>query len=706
MFLSAASLRRPVAMSCLIIGLSLLGLNAFRGMGLELLPRVDVPYITIVTVYPGASPAEIETDIAKRIEDQVVTIDGLKHVSSSCMENVCQTLLEFTLDVNVDIAATDVREKLDLIVNDFPEDVEAPKIVKFDINASPIITFALTGDVSVEELYDYADNTLRDRVTVIPGVADCQLIGGAEREVHVTLDRDRLAERGLSSMDVVTAIAQGVRTIPSGRVREHGTEYVVKFDADYGRVEDIGGLEVANEEGQRCYIRDLATVHMTTDELRQAAFVDGRPCISIKIVKKAGANAVTVVRRVREAMEGLKRELPGGMKLIWVHDEGRFIEASVRSAWVNVGQGIVLTAAILFLFLYNFRSTLVVAVTMPLTIVIGLFFMDFMEFTLNMPTLLAIGMSVGILVTNSIVMLEAIAKHLDATGDPKEAALLGAKEAGIAIVASAGTNIVVLFPLAMMGGMVGLFIKPFALTMLIMTAVSLFISFTLTPILCSIVLKQRDPHSHSPLVRMERGWNWMFDKVVGGYRRILQFNERHRLAALLVLVGSLLLFVHSLGLAQKAGFTFSKDPDQGRLSVKLEYPTHYTIEQTLKNVRQVEAAMQDLPELQHVVTMVGKVEGIIGQSSEGAHLAQMLLRFSERDERTISLDELLAMVRARLSRLPGCIVSVSMPTAVGGQGSDIELEISGERLAVLDDLAVTIEGLARSIDGVMDPDTT
>jgi len=332
MFLSNASIRRPIAMSCLIIGLALLGLNAYRQMGLELMPRTDLPFITIVTIYPGASPEQIETDIAKRIEDQVVTIDGLKHVNSSCMENVCQTLLEFNLGVNVDIAATDVREKLDLIRADFPVDAEDPKIMKFDINAMPIITLALTGDASLEELYDYADNTLRDRITVISGVADVELVGGAEREVHVMLDRQKLAARGLSSMDVVQAVQQGIGTIPSGRITEGSTEYSVKLDAEYENIEDIASLEVLNDNGRRCYIHDVGYVEMTTEELRQKASIDGRDCIAIKVVKKAEANAVRVVSNVRDAMTKLNRELPGGMELVWVDDDGRFIEATVESA--------------------------------------------------------------------------------------------------------------------------------------------------------------------------------------------------------------------------------------------------------------------------------------------------------------------------------------------------------------------------------------
>ncbi|HUT05055.1 MAG TPA: efflux RND transporter permease subunit [bacterium] len=706
MFLSNASVRRPIAMGCLIIALSLLGINSYRKMNLELMPKVDVPYITITTVYPGASPKEIETDIAKRIEDQMVTIDGLKHINSACMENACQTFLEFHLEVDVDIAATDVREKLDLIRSDFPEGVEDPKILKFDLNAAPIIQLALTGDASIDDLYDYADNTLRDRITVLPGVADVQLIGGAEREVHVSLDRRELAARGLSSTDVVGAIQQGIRTIPSGRIREKGVEYAVKFDADYDRVEDIGELEVASKEGQRCYIKDIGRVHMTTEELRQKADINGRPCVAIKVVKKADANAVRVVNMVREAMDELKQQLPGGMELVWVTDTGRFIESTVDSAWLNVGEGILLTALILFLFLYNLRALLVVSITMPLTIVIGLFFMQALGYTLNAPTLMAMGMSVGILVTNSIVVLEAIIKRLDETGDVRKSACVGASTAFIAVLASAGTNIVVLFPIAIMGGMMGIFIKFFAVTMLIMTAVSLFISFTLTPLLCSVILRARVSSSQSLLAKMEGGWNKGFVRVINGYRAVLAFTERRRWAAISFMVVVALALLQSIAMIPRLGMGFMSEPDQGTIIVKLEFPTHNDLGKTALQLRQAEELLRDVPEVRHSLSTIGKVEGAMGQATEGVHLTQILLKFSDRDERKITIGELMEEVRTRLADMPDCIVSLSIPSPVGGQSSDIELEIAGENLDTLDDLALKVKGLARQIGGVTDLDTT
>ena len=706
MFLSDFSIKRPIAMSCLIIGLSLLGFNAYRKMGLELMPKIDIPYITVTTVYPGASPQQIETDVAKRIEDQVVTIDGLRHVSSSCMENVCQTMLEFNLNVNVDIAATDVREKLDLIKADFPEDVEDPKILKFDINAKPIIYLALTGESPLDELYDYADNELRDRLTVISGVADAELIGGNIRQVHIVLDRDKLASKGLSSLNVIKAVREGIKLIPSGRIQEKGTEYDVKVDADYYNIADIESLQITGENGERCYVRDVGKVEMSTKEVRQKAFIDGKPAVYIKIIKKAESNAVKVVDAVRAAVDKLNKELPGGMELVWFNDDGVFIKASIESTWGDIWQGIALTALILFFFLYNIRSTFVIAVTMPLTIIIGLFFMQFLGYTLNISTLLAIGLSVGILVTNSIVVMEAIVDRLNKTKDPKEAARLGTAEVLIAVAASAGTNVVVLFPIAMMGSRIGLFMRPLAITMLIMNIVSLFISFTLTPLLCSIFLKPAQPEKKTVLTRMENGFNRFLNAVIEAYRKLLVFNEQHRPVAIIIILLTIAMFVHSLKLAKKVGFGFFANPDQGQIYVKLEYPTRYDLDLTTKRVHEIEQRLKDLPELKHTLTAIGRVESKLGQASEGVYLAQLLLKFSERTQRQITMQQLMELTRQRLANYPECIITVTQAAIVGGQSQDIELEISGPELAELDRLAMMTKEMATAEKGYLDTDTT
>lgn len=703
MTLSDFAVRRPVATSCLIIGLTLLGINAYRKMGLELMPKIDIPYITIVTVYPGASPEELEIDVAKRIEDAVSSIEGLKHVASVCMENVCQTLLEFEMGVDVDIAATDVREKLDLIRSELPEDVEDPIIQKFDINAKPVATMALVGDWPIDELYDYADNELRDRLTVIQGVADVQLIGGAKREVHLELDRDKLAARGLTTMDVVKAVQAGVTTIPAGRIREKGIEYAVKFDADYETIGGLDELEIANHEGKRCYLRDVGRAVLATEEVRQRATLDNKPCIAIKVVKKAEANPVAVANAVKDAIQQINRELPAGMQLVWVSDDATFIEAMNLDAWKNVLLGIVLTGAILFFFLYELRSLFVVGITMPLTIVIGLFFMQAVGYTLNTSTLIAIGLSVGILVTNSIVVLEAIIKRLKELGDPKEAARLGANEVFVAVLASAVTNMVVLFPLAVMRTRVGLFIAPLAMTMFILTMVSLFISFTLTPMLCSLILKP-DTGQRSLLRRLGEAFDRFLATNVRFYRSLLKFTEHRPVVGALILLIILGMFVHSFWVAGKLGTGFFTETDRGEVYVRLEFPTYYDLAATTARIQEAERRLSGVPQLKHILTTIGKAEAVLGQSSEGVYLGQMLLVFSQRTERKETIYDLMATVENRLRDFPDARIVVSQASLIGGQSTPVEMEIAGPSLETLDTLALASLRAAREVPGVLSPD--
>ncbi|MCC8180360.1 MAG: efflux RND transporter permease subunit, partial [Planctomycetes bacterium] len=466
MFLSNGSVSRPIAMSCLIIALALLGMNSYRKLGLELMPKMDIPYVTVTVEYPGATPADVEVDVVKRIEDAVASVDGLKHMTSTCLENFAMVVLEFNLEIDVDVAANDVRQEVDAIRDDFPDGADSPVIIKVDINAIPIVNLALTGTLPIEELYDFADQELSDRLSSIPGVAKIDIVGGAEREVHVVLDREKVSAAGLSSLDVVAALSGGVLTTPAGRIQDSGNEYNVRFDAEYDDFREIGDLQVAGKDGARRYIRDLGHVVMASDEIRQASFINGRPCIGIQVVKRSDANAVMVVNEVRSRLDEINNNLPGGSELVWISDDGEFIEANFNTTSSNIVDGVILTAIILFLFLWNPRSTLVVAISMPLTIIISIFLMQLSGFTFNAVTLLAIGLSVGTLVTNSIVVMESVSAQLEGGASSWEAAKNGANDVAVAVMASAGTNMVVLLPIGLMGSMVGMAFRPFAITTL------------------------------------------------------------------------------------------------------------------------------------------------------------------------------------------------------------------------------------------------
>ncbi|MDY0149978.1 MAG: efflux RND transporter permease subunit, partial [Kiritimatiellia bacterium] len=306
MFLANASTKRPIAMSCLLIALIGLGLNSFRKLPIENMPAVDIPYVAVLTTWVGASPEDIEKDVTKPIEDAVSGIDGLKHIESSSLDNVSQVILEFNLAVDVDVAAQDVREKIDFVLSDLPEDAERPAIMKININASPIANVFLSGDAPLDDLYDYADNVIADRFATVPGVGEVQVIGGNEREVWVELDRDALAGAGLTTADVVSALRGGVLSLPGGRIRERGNEYSVRFDAEYQNVADIANLEVANREGRRLRLADLGSVRLATEEIRERAILNGRQGIVLKIVKKADANIVALVREIHQRYEQIR----------------------------------------------------------------------------------------------------------------------------------------------------------------------------------------------------------------------------------------------------------------------------------------------------------------------------------------------------------------------------------------------------------------
>ncbi len=704
MFLSDASIKRPIAMTTVILVMILLGLLAYRKLGLDLMPQVDVPFVTILVVYPGATPEQMETEVARKIEDAVVAVDGLKHMNTVCMQSVCQILLEFNLDRNVDVAATDVREKIDLIQNDLPQGAERPKIVKFNVNARAVARIALTGDLPPEQLYDYADNELRTRLSTLSGVADIRLTGGNKREVHVLLERSRLSAYGLTSADVIRKLKQGHIKVPAGTVKQGIREYSVLFDAEFPALNQIGNLIIADHGGRRVRLRDVAEIRMGSKEVRTAAFLDGKPCISIQIVKKGEANAVRVVNRVRRAVRELNRRLPGGMHLVWYLDDGDYIASTVRDAWSSILLGVLLTGAILLLFLQDVRSAFIAFLSMPASIVITFWIMGLYGYTFNISTLLALGISVGILVTNSIVVLENIARRRNATS-PAEAARTGAGEVAIAVLASALTNVVVFVPIAMMTSLVGRFFVPFAVTITAATLVSLFISFTLTPILAAKLLKTGAGDDHGRgLFAILRLWEKAYQTLERGYAGLLRRTARF--APLYVLLTIAAFAATMVFVAPRLGLDFFPQSDRGELDVRLEYASDYNLPATNRRAKAVAARIRKLPNVLGTMTIVGKVEGIIGQVSEGVNLAEIVVKLVPKTHRNADLETMRSRIRRILADETDCITSVLVPADIGGASKPLEMEIRGDDIAELNRLGTAAVALAEKTGKLVDIENT
>ena len=701
MFLATASTKRPIAMTCLLIALVALGLNSYRKMSLEDLPAVDIPYVTVITQWVGASPEDIEKDVTKYIEDGVSGIDGLKHVMSSNLENVSQVVLEFELGVDVDIAAQDVREKLDPVLADLPAGAERPVIQKISINEAPVVNLFLSGDVPVDALYDYADNTVADNFATVRGVARVDVVGGNEREVWVELDRARLVAAGLTASDVANALRAGVLSLPGGRLREGGMEYAVRFDAEYAEAAELEGLEVAGADGARVLLRDVATVRMATEEVRQRVLLDGKPGVAVKIVKKSEGNTVEVVRECRERFDAIAAALPGGMAMTWVSDESASVVESVNSALSSVWLAILICAIVLFVFLVNVRTTVIVAITMPVTVTISLFFMRLWGQSLNTVTLLAIGLSTGVLVSNSIVVLENIVSKFETMDDHWEAARQGASEVTVAVLASAGTNVIVMLPISMMWSLVGKILAPFAITTLVVNAVSILISFTLTPILCAMLLQPASKRKVNAFSRLGRRWEVAFQRLASHYARWLRAVFDHRVVCVAVAVGFVAVFMLTMKFGgARVGFTFFETDDVGRVFIRVELPPYSNLALTEKRLEAIQGRLMEFSDLEHVMTTVGVAEAFGGQAREGVYMGQIELFFKSKLERDWTIHQRLQEIRDLLADETDCLISASVSGKMGGQSLPIEYTLSGPDLAVLEDTARAIRDVGRRVPGV------
>ncbi|MBQ4107177.1 MAG: efflux RND transporter permease subunit [Lentisphaeria bacterium] len=710
MFLSDWSVRRPIAMCAFIIVLIMLGVNSYRKLSIDLMPNIEVPYIMIRTEYQGGSPEEIEVEVARRIEDAVASLEGLRHISNICMENECRTSLEFNMGADVDIAATDVREKLNRIRDNFPDGVTEPIIRKIDNNATAVVQIFLVGDAPIDQLYDFADDKLADRFSSIPGVGEVRVVGSNEMQVHVLVDRQKLAATNLTMADVIAKLRANNVKVPAGRIRGNGREVNLTFDGEFKSFEDIAALEIGKHQGKRVYMRDIATTKLIAREARSRSFVNGKPAASLRIIKRGDANAVEVINNIRARYQEIinKGELPGGMELVWFRDSGEFIHASVDDAWGSILIGILLTAGLLFLFLHEFRSTFIVMVSMPVSVVVTFGAMQYLDYTFNIMTLLSLGCSVGVLVTNSIVVIENIFRHLDRGEDSWSAARHGTGEVITAVAASALTNVVVFVPVAMMTTRTGLMMAPFAGVMVAATLVSLFISFTLTPILAGVLLKRqiRKDGRKTLMEKIFTPWDKAYDALTAAFCRSVEWTSRH--AKLVLLLTVIFFAVVYFWIVPQVGMSFMPKADQGELSVRLEFPTNFNLDATIDRTTRAVERIRQLPFVRGVSVNIGNVSGSGGQVSNAVYLAELLVRVTDKNEREESLNQLVAQVRETLDYMDNCVITFSTPRTDGGGGgaADIPMRISGSSLEELERLGRDIQLKVRDLHITSDLDTS
>jgi HAE1 family hydrophobic/amphiphilic exporter-1 len=509
MWLTDVSIRRPIFIIMFVLALIVLGFQSRSKMPAELEPKIDFPYITVLTTYPGTGPNEMETLVTEPIEKAVGSIGRLRNVTSSSQEGVSTVVLEFELGTNIDSAAADVRDKVSAARGNLPEDIDEPTILKLDIASQPIMTIGLAGTLPPKEMRIFADDTLSDKLAKVGGVASVNVVGGEEREISVAVDKDRLQAYGVGLSAVVQAIKSGNLNVPAGSIKEGTRDYSVRTVGEFTSAEEIANLKmvVPGSKGNPDYtvrIGDIASVRDTVAEPDRLSRLNGEPSVLITIQKQSDANEVSVADGIHKELKEIERTLPAGMKLIIAEDNSVFVKDSLHDVNQSLLEGIFLVVVIVFLFLHTARATFIVAIAIPTSIMATYTPIMAFGFTLNTMVLLALALVVGILVDDSIVVLENIERHLRMRKNPSQAALDGRSEIGLAAVTITLVDIVVFVPIAFMGGIVGQFFRQFGLTVAVATAFSLFMSFTLTPMLASRWMKSEDDKDRDEEEKRER----------------------------------------------------------------------------------------------------------------------------------------------------------------------------------------------------------
>jgi len=509
MFLASLSIKRPIMISMGLVVFLLFGTLGFLTLPLNMMPDVTIPFVTVQTVYPGAGPQEMETLVTKKIEDAVSTISKIDFIRSFSMEGVSFVMIRFDLDKEQNIASQEVRDKVSAIVNQLPEDVKTPVIEKFDISAFPVVDIVLTGPVDMRELYNLADKRLKDRFSQIEGVGKVTITGGVKREIRVEFDSRVVYQNMISLQQMAQILAAQNMNIPGGHFLQSGQEISVRFKGEYPDVESIKRMEIptafgVKRLGQIADVADAgAEVRERTTYFNNLQNIREDKAVKLSLIKSVDGNTVDLARAAREALPLMEADLPRGCKLSVVQDASVFIESSVEDTLGNIILGIIFTGIVLLFFLHDLRSTIIVATAMPFSIISTFLFLQWFDFSLNIMSLMGLSTAVGILVTNSVVVLENIFRHKEMGHNRIEAADKGTAEIAVAVIASTLTNIVVFLPIATMTSLVGQFFKEFALTVTFATIFSIVASFTITPMLASLLLPEKDVKKHRIGARLE-----------------------------------------------------------------------------------------------------------------------------------------------------------------------------------------------------------
>ncbi|MBI1816327.1 MAG: efflux RND transporter permease subunit [Deltaproteobacteria bacterium] len=700
MRLADICIRRPVFATMLIAFLVVLGLFSYRRLAVDLFPNIDFPIVTITTTLKGAGVEEMETGVTKPLEEAINTIEGIDELRSVTKEGLSQIIVIFLLERQREAAAQDVRDKVASILSQLPEGTDTPVVDKFDVESSPILSIAVSGNRDLREVTEIARKLVKEDIETLKGVGSVSLTGGLERAINITVDTGKLAAYNLSVQQVKAALRAQNLEIPGGRVDQGQKEMILRTMGRITSVADFQKLIVGNVQGRPITIADVARVTDSFVEPRTLARLDDRPAVSLLVRKQSGTNTVQIIDVVKQRLDELRKVLPQDIQLEVIRDHSRFIKRSIDEVQFHLILAAVLVSLTVMLFIANLRATLIAAIAIPTSIISTFTLMNYLGFTLNNLTMLGLVLSTGVVIDDAVVVLENIFRHMEERGeDAMSAAQSATREISLAVMATTLSLVVIFLPVAFMSGRVGRFFNSYGITVACSIMVSLLISFTLTPMLCSRFLKVKHTDGRS----RDRG---IYPAIERLYGAVLHWSLEHRW----VIIALSIATVYSTGpLFRALGKDFLPQDDQSEFEVIVQTPDGYSLNRSEQAFKDLEQKLRALPGVTHLLSSIGDVSGRLKAGSGPVTQGSIYVRLVDLEQRALSQKAIMSQARQLLEQYPDLRTSVQNVNLFAGGGqrqTEIELDLTGPSLEKLEEYSNRLIAGMRVTKGIVDVDTT
>jgi len=698
-FLSDLSIKRPVFATMMILALVVLGLFSYRRLGIDQFPDVEFPFLVIQTRYSGASPESVEREVTKKVEEQVNTVEGVKQIQSTSTEGFSTIFVQFNLGTKVMNAQADVRAKIDAIRQDLPKDIDPPVISRANPSDQPIFVLSVRGQGwELRDLTNLADEVVGRRMENISGVGSVTLVGGLKREIHVLLLPDRMNALGVSPDMVARAVERENGDVPAGRVEQGNRENLVRVAGKIRDPQAFATLIVTSRNGISVRLGQVARIEDAQEEARDLAYVNGDRAVALEVRKTSGANTVEVADGVKSVIAELNRTLANGVRLATVQDNSTWIRQSVDDVQKTLLEGAALTVFIVFLFLNSWRSTVITGLTLPVSVIAAFLAIYAFGFTLNVMTLMGLSLAIGILIDDAIVVRENIVRHVERGEDHSAAARHGTSEIGFAVLATTFSVIAVFIPVAFMKGIVGRFFFPFGITVAFAVLVSLFVSFTLDPMLSSLWYDpQAEGHAQrGPIGRALQRFNDSFRGLGRRYRRVISWALDHRLATMAVAATAFVAAMSLFGLGLVGG-QFMPNSDNEQTALSLETPVGSSVGYTSDKALEIARFLDAQPEVELTYTTIGGP-----QQNNAVNKGQIYVKLTPKPTRRRTQQQFEAALRTVLPRFQGITGRVIQIGAAGGGQAPIQLNLEGPELARLQEISDHALAAIRGVPGLVD----